>query len=642
MDYLGWAASLKRVLPLLVGVGAAACDNAQQRHDVVADAGHTSLAQSANASAAGPEWLPKQTYTYRLELESGLAIGDQQPMVAFDLASKAELEVRELPEKTLQFWVRLVEPKFRRESGGADGQFDQLATELKAPFFFAIAAGKLAEVRGHSGASRFATSILHTIAAAFQFSGSPKPGVARWTAEEVDGTGTYQIEYAVGSSPDQIRRTKQSYGLMNLGKSTIPGVDTQLNTLIAKSEGSLRLGSVNGSTPARDLRNVEYREHLKTSMGPSSTINSKTTLELSLQHREPAIVLKDWASELAGTGPLNPRQAGASSADSFDRERIGSFTFDTALRALEAEARTQGASAKEDPVSAKANVQATSAAFSAMTALLRTQPPLIAQAERRIRAGSNAANLLLDTLGSTGTPRAQQALVSIMNDAQLSESTRQAAAFSLIRTPTPSPETLQALKEQTKGGPLMVHALYGLGTMSRHLREAGETSGASEAGAIVSLLVELLGKAQSPSVQVHVLRAIANSGDSAALEAVKPWLSSPTSKVRAAAVDAIRLMPGEAVERLLTEQFKGNNPEAQLAAIDAMIVREPSALLVKALAESAANAEKPATRLRAVGLIQKWLPAHPELLPALKEIENNDVNPHVREAATLARGEGKR
>lgn len=636
MNHLGCVASLKRVMPVLALFGAAACDKAQRGHDVVADAGTASEAPRSNANTnVGPKWLPNQAYTYRLKLASRLSIGEQTPMVEFDLTGDAKLDIRELPDKSLQFSVRLIQPKFIKGSGGADGQFDQLATELKAPFFFTLTAGKLREVRGRAGASRFATSILHTIAAAFQFSGPTKPGALRWATEEIDGTGPYQIEYVVGKSPDQLRRTKQSYGTAKLGSTTLPGIGTELSTLVESSEGSLSFGSASGSGLTKDLLNVEYREHLKTSMGPSATVHSNTSLQLSLLNREPTQTDKDWVSELAASVPLNPRQAGSASADSFDRARIGSFTFASALGALEAEARTHGASTKDDPTSAKASVQAESAAFSAMTALLRSQPSLVAQAEQRVRASSRASNLLLDALGSAGSAQAQQALVSVMNDEKLSEQLRRAAAFSLIRTSTPTPDTLEALKAHTNGGPLMVHALYGLGTMSRHLREAGKSA---EASAIVALLVELLGKAESPSHQVHVLRAIANSADSAALPAVKPWLNSSVTKVRAAAVDAIRLMPGEAVERLLAEQFKGNNPEAQLAAMDAMIVREPTALLVKALAEGAANAEKPATRLRAVGLIQKWLPSHPELLPALKEIAKSDVNPHVREAATLALG----
>jgi len=137
---------------------------------VVADAGGVPVGQTLGTiTALRPKWLPKQTYTYRLKLESRLAIGDQPPMVAFHLASEAELQLRELPEKSLQFSVRLVGPKFSGASGGADGQFDRLAIELEAPFFFTLTAGRLAEVRGRAGASRFATSILHTIAASLQF-----------------------------------------------------------------------------------------------------------------------------------------------------------------------------------------------------------------------------------------------------------------------------------------------------------------------------------------------------------------------------------------------------------------------------------------------------------------------------------------
>jgi len=89
MNYLGCVACLKRTMLTLALVGAAACDNAQRRDDVVADAGGVPVGQTLGTiTALRPKWLPKQTYTYRLKLESRLAIGDQPPMVAFHLASE--------------------------------------------------------------------------------------------------------------------------------------------------------------------------------------------------------------------------------------------------------------------------------------------------------------------------------------------------------------------------------------------------------------------------------------------------------------------------------------------------------------------------------------------------------------------------
>jgi len=130
-------------------------------------------------------------------------------------------------------------------------------------------------------------------------------------------------------------------------------------------------------------------------------------------------------------------------------------------------------------------------------------------------------------------------------------------------------ESVDALKRHAESGILQVHAPYGLGTFSRRLREAGEAARAAE---IAHLLMQLLAKASTPSIQVHVLRGIANSGHPDALVAAKPLLSAPSTKVRAAAVDAIRLMPGDEVEQLIAAQLLGTDPEAQLAAVDAIAV----------------------------------------------------------------------
>ena len=181
-----------------------------------------------------------------------------------------------------------------------------------------------------------------------------------------------------------------------------------------------------------------------------------------------------------------------------------------------------------------------------MTALLRSRPGIVETLERRIRGGAKNQNVLMDALSSADNAQGQAALVSLMDDTKLTESLRRDAAFSLIRTPTPTVETVDALKRHAESGILQVHALYGLGTFSRRLREAGEAARAAE---IAHLLMQLLAKASTPSIQVHVLRGIANSGHPEALTSVKPLLYAPSTKVRAAAVDAIRLMPGDEVEQ---------------------------------------------------------------------------------------------
>jgi len=553
-------------------------------------------------------------------------------MVAFDLASGLAVGVVALPQAdSAQLYCRFTSPRFTSTAGGADRQFDRLASELKQGFFVTITAGKLAEIRVASVPSRFAESIVRTVAAAFQFSGPRQANALKWKTEELDATGRYTIEYTPGRNSEEILRRKESYAPVEVGITAVSPTNAQLSTAVVKSEGSVLLSPAR--LGIRDLKKVQYREHLKTQMTSTAALSSVTTLELTLQGKAGTKDSASWAQVLASTTILGSGNRVPSPSDQFDVSRIGAFTYESALRALEAQGSSSPAQPNELPDASTSRIRAASDAFGAMTALLRSRPGLVETLERRIRGGAKNQNVLMDALSSADSARGQAALVSLMDDTKLTESLRRDAAFSLIRTPTPTVETVDALKRHAESGILQVHALYGLGTFSRRLREAGEAARAAE---IAHLLMQLLAKASTPSIQVHVLRGIANSGHPEALTSVKPLLYAPSTKVRAAAVDAIRLMPGDEVEQLIAAQLMGTNPEAQLAAVDAIAVREPSAPLLKALTNGGPVAEKPSTRMRAIAVMLKWLPSHPELRKVLEQMARDDVNPHVREAATKA------
>lgn len=227
-------------------------------------------------------------------------------------------------------------------------------------------------------------------------------------------------------------------------------------------------------------------------------------------------------------------------------------------------------------------------------------------------------------------------LVVLMENGKLSASLRRAAAFSLIRVERATPETVTELaKHVGSGDPLRVHALYGLGTICRRLRDAGE---AARADAIVPLLVGVLRDATTPAAQVDALRGIANSGHEGALEAVRPFLDAKVGKVRAAAVDAIRLMRRPEVDAIIAERLSNGENDVKLAALDAISVREPTDVLVSALDVTAKGADKPATRLKAVRIIGHWLPKRPELKATLEAVAKSDEQGRLREAAKTALG----
>jgi hypothetical protein len=130
----------------------------------------------------------------------------------------------------------------------------------------------------------------------------------------------------------------------------------------------------------------------------------------------------------------------------------------------------------------KAQVDRTTRAFIALTALLRTQSDALTKVVSRIRAGNVAAEKLLDALSAARTERAQRALVELATDKKLPAKTRVRAMTSSIRTERPSPATIDALIALSDDPLLSTHGIYGLGTAARRLRLAGATADSVRAG----------------------------------------------------------------------------------------------------------------------------------------------------------------
>jgi hypothetical protein len=375
-------------------------------------------------------------------------------------------------------------------------------------------------------------------------------------------------------------------------------------------------------------------------------VTSQTELKVTFKSRDAAKHF-DWDAALAGTSAMPPAQPlrTDSAADAFDATRIGDYTFPKALRELEEAAKDPKANALAgsvrdvpvDPAEARAReglLREHGHVFTATAALLRAKPETIPLALAAIRRKSPAATMLLDALSSAGTPQAQHALVGLMNDERSGEM-RGNAAFALMRVTKATQEAINALAKHLDGGPLQVFALYGLGTISRHLREAGD---APTSAGISRLLTRSLAKADTPALQVHVLRGIANSGDPASFDGVKPFFTADLDKVRAAAVDAVRLMQRPDVDSLVAERLDKDVQLVQLAALDAIAVRDPSDVLVQALERAARKAEQPVVRVKAVRVAGEVLPKRPDLKSFLEALAQDSEYEQVRKAATSALG----
>jgi hypothetical protein len=274
------------------------------------------------------------------------------------------------------------------------------------------------------------------------------------------------------------------------------------------------------------------------------------------------------------------------------------------------------------------------ATFSALVALLRVEPAAVEKAAARARAGSAAAGPIMDALASAGTDPAQAALSALVLDAKLDADARIAAANSLIRVPKPAPRTIDTLEQLIPDPLLREHAVFGLGTAARRLREAGD---AERSRAISDKLVALLGAAKQSGDAIRCLRGIANSAYTGALPAVRPFVSSPDASLRIAAIEATRLMDDPAVDAFITGPMtKDDDAGVRIAAVQVAARRPPSTALAAALTNVALHDADTRTRRHAVELLGRWAAKDDALRRVLRQVAADDGRPEIREAAKLA------
>jgi hypothetical protein len=585
---------------------------------------------------AGPQWKPKTRYTYRLGMVTRTAIPPADAPIEFHLKGNLELVPRIRPDGEIQFQARLGGGELRSGSKGQNAALTKVVEELSDPYVFALHNGRLTELFFPKTSSPLAVGIRRTLAAALQF--APGKG-ATWTSTEHDASGEYVAEYRAGASAGAYAKRKLRYTKL-IASSPTPAVSVQKNLVpkVARSSGGIEID--NGL-----LRLLKQRDELSMPLGETAKLLSTTELELTHTQLQALPSPPDFQTVLSGAVRIASDQPSAQAGlqQSLEEARIAGKSFEQAvleLEQLEKNRRQNDRRAQpgggDDTEEQESQIRQSSAAFTALAALLRTKPEAIPKAVAKVRAGSPAQHVLLDALSSSGTDAAQAALVGLVTDRRIDRALRARAATSLIRTARASASTVEALIRLVDDRDLSTVGIYGLGTAARRLREAGEHELSERAAGAV---LQQLRSAKKEVDKIHALRGIANSGHDGAFDAVRPLLKDPSPQVRGAAVEAIRLMRHESVDTLIIEQLEQDTESSvRLAALNAMKMREPSDELASALTRLVRTTDDPYARLKAVELMGRWLPQRPDLKKVLEQIARDDARPKIRAAAEAALG----
>lgn len=625
-----------------------------------APAGDTSLAASAPAASpprvrqderpapvalpAGKEresWAVQSRYVYDMKLGTAISVGGSANAFDFDLTGHLEVTPTSATNDTVSLYMTAADAAISSRVPGSQPELDKVAAAMRATgCFVTMEGGRLTELRVPPSASSMVVNAYREVASAMQLALPPSTGETEYSAEEFDTTGSYVAAYRFVREDGLWHKRKEKYLRLLHGGSAPVNFPANLVPEVVSSDATFDLSS---GWP----KVVSEREELLL-QGAQAAVRSVTAVRLEsggpLPAKQPS---PNWPSLASSMTRLDAADSyGAPpSVDSLDEARIHGLVFADVVSRLERLADRRGqykptgaagsaASAADPRAPADAPAGDESRLFIAVTAFLRKQPATIADATRRIRAGSPASMVLIDALGSGSSPAALDALLDISRAKTLDAKVRSRATAALERAPRPTGKAIAAIRAVLNEDEFSPHALYTVGTYSRRLRDEGDLKNAKELG---DFLLARLAAAPTLSSLATVLRAIANSGYAPALPQVVPFLTDDREQVRGAAVHALQSMKDPRVDEILAERLTAEtSSDVSIAAVEAAAVREPSDDLARALRTAATSAPDPHVRYRVVELMVQWLPRRPELRSALEEVARVDSQPELRARAQAA------
>ena len=600
---------------------------------------------AASAAAPAPDprtygWEAGQWYAYDLKLTTRVSFGGDSDTFDFDVTGPVQVTPTVVSPDAVTLYVAIADPKITSRVPGSQASLDKVAAELRATgCFFGLSGGRVTDMRAPRGFPAMAANTYREIGAAFQFAHTV-PATEQYTSDEYDTTGQYAAEYLFDRGEGLWHKRKKRYFAILAAKNAPIGAPGKVVPQIDESDARVRL------FPSGRPQEVDSKNTV-TLGGAQLPVHSVTSVSLKAGASEPAKRPgPDWESLMAGMArtPADEPYGTEATLESVDAARMKGMTYDKAVAALERIASEKGGvvlssvnGAPLDPAEQAKRERATedkSRAFIALSAIFREQPQTIPLAIRRIREKSPAASTLVSALSAASTAASQRALVELANAKTTDPAMRDQVLASLSRTQRPDTKAIAAMKALLVADPFSEEGLLALGTYSRRLRDAGDTTQAEEIGA---LLVGTLKAATLQTDRLTALRAITNSGYAPALPYVVAALSAGEVEVRAAAVRSLQAMHDPKVDDILAERLRTDPAsDVRISALTAVKVRSPTDVLAGAVENAAVSADDPHVRYRAVELLASWIDARPDIRPTLERIAGNDAEGRIRDRAQSA------
>ncbi len=496
----------------------------------------------------------------------------------------------------LVFRAQLRDAKPIARRGGADVSAGFTAG-LSRPYYFATtAAGRLSTLYFAADVDGVARGTLGALAATFQRSHGSQD--TSWNTVETDSIGDYRARYV--RDGHSVHRERLAYDRVAGGHTIAASVVTTGTDFALRDDGWP--DGVTGTEATR--------------LG-TKDVGVVVDARFAMHHRGVAQIDAGWPNDLQVVA-VDVATAAAGAAAQADRDLVDGATLPDLL----AELARLGA----------ADTQARGYLFLRIAALFRLDAGAARAAARSVldHTAGAATPVVIGALGEAGTPQAQAGLGQVLAAPALDAESRSRAAIALGLTADPTVDTLDALAQEATRDDADVSATATLaeGTAVLHLRG----SDGDAAGRQIDALLARFAAATDDDERALVLRALGNTGDLRILPAVQQGLASADPMVRVAATEALRLVPGDAIDALLLASLR--DPYGLVRAAAVFATGERSLVPYAATFDRTERGDRDVTVRRAV---VELAGARFTELPALRAIvayaADRDPDPELRETA---------
>lgn len=490
--------------------------------------------------------------------------------------------------------------------------------------------GRVLSVRSPPAAPALAVSFARTLLGAIQVTLPDRPSPA-WNARETDTNGDYTASYAIVGEREPLN------GALALKKTKRPATSsTEQGDWVALTRGESRTtgsAQIDFDLARGTVKEIASDQTVQSMIGDLEVATAKTKLELErtgdrvLDGATLASLLASIAAlRDAEPAALNIRTAleGDTAKTNASKHWLGATTLPVIVASLQA---SEGRAHDRRHFDLFLKLHA-------FTYLHPEECARVAHLFLTLDPNGSSFQVLVASLGATGSKEAQAALVASLRAGEMSQEAKKhvIATLAMVAFPSDQAESaLRSIRDESKAPELAATASLGLGIMAKALASRSPKRATAIVDEAITraladehdearLLADLavLGNTASPRIQHDMMR----------------WSRASSASVRASAAFGLRLVrTDEAEARLLEVLASDEDPAVRSRVASALSYRDPSARSLQVQRERVAADPDAGVRAALLRNLYAMRDLFPEVLAAIEERRQSDPEASVKRIA---------